>query len=378
MPSPASGPYKSRLLNLIAENYYQFLDNWGLAWRQVQFSTATAIQTAFYSVYSVFESLINGKQQLQFTPQNSQPQLNASPASQLGEADRLILETLAIAKLEVKRSKRIKIVPETIKAIACCRQTQKIVLVGEDHEIFDQLSWTQQVKLRQLILRKVAILEKQRKPIVSFPKPKVVSTAITIAQNYTTAITRQTQELRITLAQTWKTNSTDLTLYTSENHSLQTSVSASLHQVQAVIWAAIDYFFFKDHNEQLNLPPQAEKLISGKPQKYIPPTGKIQPLTPSQKVMQISAPKIEKNLEKGLTISPVHVSMMSDACKYFDPSKESDQQEVANCVQTEATAVGYVKHPLERVLEWVDRVLYWVEETLIQAWAWVKQHWSHH
>jgi hypothetical protein len=35
--------------------------------------------------------------------------------------------------------------------------------------------------------------------------------------------------------------------------------------------------------------------------------------------------------------------------------------------------VGYVKHPLEKVLEWVDRVIFWVEEAVIKAWEWVKQ-----
>ncbi|MBW4620797.1 MAG: hypothetical protein KME17_15755 [Cyanosarcina radialis HA8281-LM2] len=42
-------------------------------------------------------------------------------------------------------------------------------------------------------------------------------------------------------------------------------------------------------------------------------------------------------------------------------------------VETEATPVGYIKHPLERVLQWLDRAMLWLEETTIAIWQWVKR-----
>jgi hypothetical protein len=42
-------------------------------------------------------------------------------------------------------------------------------------------------------------------------------------------------------------------------------------------------------------------------------------------------------------------------------------------VETEATPVGYIKHPLERVLQWLDRAMLWLEETAIAIWHWVNR-----
>ncbi|MEA5538857.1 hypothetical protein VB834_07415 [Limnoraphis robusta Tam1] len=383
MSSPASGPFKSRLLNLIVENYQQFLDSCGLTWRQVQFSTSTTVQTVMYSVYSLLESLVKGKKRLGSTQQPQSPQLKEAQASQkqLDGVDQPIIDIVTIAIAMVKGSPRLKVDPNSVQAIACQVKTKKLVLVGAEQQILDVLSWRERVKLSQLISREVAdlsSLRKREKSPQSSQLQTLLSGAMTTAQKYTTAITRQTEELGITLAQAWKTSASDLTVYTPENHSMQTSVTANFHQVQAVIWAAIDYFFFKDHNQQLNLPSPPENLIAGKPQpqKFIPPTGKIQPLTTSQTVVKIGQRKSQNFSEKGLTTSPAYGLIMSDACKYLDTSSKSDRQEESNCVQTEARAVGYVKHPLEKVLEWVDRVIFWVEEAVIKAWEWVKQKWT--
>ena len=33
-----------------------------------------------------------------------------------------------------------------------------------------------------------------------------------------------------------------------------------------------------------------------------------------------------------------------------------------NWVETEAKTTGYIKHPLVRVLEWLDTAIHWLEE----------------
>ena len=406
MSSPASGPYKSRLLNLMVENYQQFLDHWGLTWRQVQFSTRTTVQTVMYSVYSLFQTLVKGKKRLQSTQPPQSPQLNAAQASpkQQGEFDQLIVDLLIIAREEVKRSRRLKVHPDLVQAIACQRQTKKLVLVGTNQQILDVLSWRQRVKLRLYISRS--------EPSSQSSPEQTVFSAITIAQNYTHAITHTTEELGITLRQAWQTSAKDLTVHTPKNQSIQTA-SANFNQVQAVIWAAIDYFFFKDYNSQLNSESQPEKVLSGSPQN--------QQLTPQPRKSQspilansrltwalTSARKLEKHSAESLTTSPGYGLIMSDAIKY----SETDDCAVAvrprsfqvrqllqvgepaqrtalttcrrnspnrndtgspECLSAEATAVGYVKHPLEKVLEWLDRVLFWVEEAVIRAWEWIKQ-----
>jgi hypothetical protein len=36
-------------------------------------------------------------------------------------------------------------------------------------------------------------------------------------------------------------------------------------------------------------------------------------------------------------------------------------------IETNATAIGYVKHPLEKILEWLDHVILWLEEMLVRV-----------
>ena len=40
-------------------------------------------------------------------------------------------------------------------------------------------------------------------------------------------------------------------------------------------------------------------------------------------------------------------------------------------IETPATAIGYVKHPLEKLLEWLDRAMLWLEKVLVRVWQWI-------
>ncbi|MGB7443605.1 MAG: hypothetical protein WA919_21280 [Coleofasciculaceae cyanobacterium] len=42
-------------------------------------------------------------------------------------------------------------------------------------------------------------------------------------------------------------------------------------------------------------------------------------------------------------------------------------------IETQATPTGYVKHPLEQVLGWLDRVMLWIEELFIKVWRWFQR-----
>ena len=42
-------------------------------------------------------------------------------------------------------------------------------------------------------------------------------------------------------------------------------------------------------------------------------------------------------------------------------------------IETQATPTGYVKHPLERLLGWLDRGMVWFEELFAKIWRWVKR-----
>lgn len=45
-------------------------------------------------------------------------------------------------------------------------------------------------------------------------------------------------------------------------------------------------------------------------------------------------------------------------------------------IEAEAKSLGYVQHPLERVLGWLDRAMLWLEEKIIQIGQWLQQLWG--
>jgi hypothetical protein len=51
---------------------------------------------------------------------------------------------------------------------------------------------------------------------------------------------------------------------------------------------------------------------------------------------------------------------------------DTDIEPAPDWIETQATPTGYVKHPLERLLEWLDVAMLWLEELVIKVWRWVK------
>ncbi len=52
-------------------------------------------------------------------------------------------------------------------------------------------------------------------------------------------------------------------------------------------------------------------------------------------------------------------------------SQGSQIDHAPDWIETPATAVGYVKHPLEKLLEWLDRAMLWLEKVLVRVWQWI-------
>ncbi|NEO92582.1 MAG: hypothetical protein F6K56_21015 [Moorea sp. SIO3G5] len=54
---------------------------------------------------------------------------------------------------------------------------------------------------------------------------------------------------------------------------------------------------------------------------------------------------------------------------------DSDVEPNHDWIETEATPEGYIKHPLERVLEWLDITILWIEELVVKIWRLLQRLW---
>jgi|GEM_PF-6764502 len=59
-------------------------------------------------------------------------------------------------------------------------------------------------------------------------------------------------------------------------------------------------------------------------------------------------------------------SQLSTECQPTTPEFTPDW------IETPATQVGYIKHPLERLLEWFDRIMFWIEKQIANLWHWLQ------
>jgi hypothetical protein len=55
---------------------------------------------------------------------------------------------------------------------------------------------------------------------------------------------------------------------------------------------------------------------------------------------------------------------------------KTDIEPKPDWIETNATDIGYVLHPLEQLLTWFDRVMLWLEEILLKTFQWVQRLWQ--
>jgi hypothetical protein len=56
------------------------------------------------------------------------------------------------------------------------------------------------------------------------------------------------------------------------------------------------------------------------------------------------------------------------------PNSDTHLDPSPDWIETSATPTGYVKHPLEQLLEWLDRGMVWLEEQVAKVWQWFTRH----
>lgn len=56
-----------------------------------------------------------------------------------------------------------------------------------------------------------------------------------------------------------------------------------------------------------------------------------------------------------------------------DSAPNTDLQPSPDWIEAKVTTTGYVKHPLEKVLEAIDHAMLWLEEFALKVWGWVKR-----
>lgn len=92
---------------------------------------------------------------------------------------------------------------------------------------------------------------------------------------------------------------------------------------------------------------------------------KPRPLVQSKKEVLVSDSRTSSSAEKTTIATLPSAGVHSSSIWNADP--------IADWIETKATITGYVKHPLEILLEWLDLAILWLEELAIRVWKWLLQ-----
>lgn len=117
----------------------------------------------------------------------------------------------------------------------------------------------------------------------------------------------------------------------------------------------------QDDSSNSPVPSQLPRVSGAKPAKFLPtkkPTS-----WPGRQPNRVAPSKLAKTKKPWEKVVPLTESETEDFTLDTSP----------DWVETQATPVGYVKHPLETILAWLDRAVLWLEELLARIWRWLQR-----
>jgi hypothetical protein len=320
-PQPNSATrYQSNLLNFLNRQSLRLRDQSSLWWRQLQLTMRWGGQIALYPIYALFQTGRLAAQQLRqsFQPEESAIPLPTEPAT----------VNLAIG--------------------------DRPQLAAPTRWFYQLMDWVQQGPLaHQLDWFDETALVAQARPEWSQPHLGRLSNHGLIRLDGVTNFD-------------WQTWGNPLPQTSPFTHWLK---------------AAIAYFFGRTTPTLSAAPPPAKladpwdfTLDDANPIEFDP---EFDPDAPP-----ITAPTVEWHITGRATATPLPAATPQAVLPSNAQSRANTQPNLTwanvfahdlttTLIETIATPIGYVKHPLERLLGWLDQALLWLETQIDHLWQWI-------
>lgn len=402
----SSGRYQSRLFNFVRQQSLRLTEQCDRTFRHLQVSVNWGMQLVLYPVYVLFKS-------------------KPAPGKQFDKTVQQTWAQLQDANLAEEFSQKLH--PDDTNSQPQRTPTADTPICGEPlRGMSSPLEYgSYSYPPLTFVDRSIADLESKYLAPVS-------KTAITLVQRSWELVLRAQTQLISLFGGT----------ESAHNKSPTNVTDAYTLRIQALIWAAVNYFFGRRSEKQLgqttpinNLELQAgsarrgllpRKIISSKvPSAQLPPqltsfdvdpwltlndlfgepelegepsTQHISGLS-NQTMSQIagSTNSVCSSKLSGYSVwsNRIYLQRLSQLKQAFglvkrqtikgmavagkstspgDSNQPSTQLKPApGWIETNATMMGYAKHPLEQLLDWLDRVMLYLEDFSIVVWRWIQQ-----
>ncbi|MGB3535466.1 MAG: hypothetical protein WBA13_18355 [Microcoleaceae cyanobacterium] len=424
--------YKSRVFNAVSQQYRAFLDRCDKAYaplrdragRQIRITASHATQILLYPFYVLLQGTRLIGKQLKAQTNIGIPQLNDTVKTQNSDANELIeeiLHRLAPTTPQIK-----------LQGIANRLDTQELVLVTSPNQTLYPLPPSQQKNIQKQIikiLKPASGKTPQLQPAIPamgliLPVYCVLSQATGWVQASPIAV-RMNLFGESTLAQVETISDINSAVIPSAHSTPQLIAESSPSSIQGLIKAAIHYFFNKPIAELNGIEEQYPSILTSAEnagaiagdEKYYSILPQAEQKTPQptsgiwQRMQHSSFPLFagigvggflvaaslgKYILEEETKISPVKLTNPNILTQHppeggltkanvsgkIESNINAMQLEAARLqpayseiatdnIETTVTSVEYIKHPLEKLLEWLDGAIYWVEESFLKVQNWI-------
>jgi hypothetical protein len=377
-PPPAtSGRYQSQLLNFLNRQGQRLRDQSELWLRQLKLTTLWGGQIALYPIYAVFQAARIATRQLGTQMQRVLHQLRPVPAV---SADRAILAVLQGLDYPA-------ISHQNIQSIASSRATRQLVLVTDQQASLDCLTPNQQQQIQHRIVAELATYWQlwrrwqQHCAIRQLPTAATRSAAIAPLGDrpHLAAPTRLFYQLMAWMQHSplaYQLNWFDETQWNESPHQdwfqphlgqLPTDALIRLDGVTNFDWRSWAQSARSDQHPVYR--PVALWLQAAI--RYF--FGRSTPSLPAAQGM----PELAATHHRARIAPAAH--RVSQFAAVPEPPQLADHtwakvfaNDTTTWIDTTATPIGYVQHPLERVLSWLDQALLWCETQADRLREWLQ------
>lgn len=383
-----SGRFQSRMLSQLSQQTLRWKDRAARWWRQTQVTAAWSTQILLYPVYAVFQTGRLLGRQLGQTVQQMRPRLQAvrravqtitQPEREVPtslKADTTIYKTLrAVEELGLVLSPATaepaiaEQTSATLQGIASLLSSRSLVLVSEPNGILDILTPAQQARLQRQIIWELADygrsallagkpphrqLAPQRPPLPLPPLVAQDTMALPVQVFY--RLMGWVQRGPVAIAAN-VFDETTLALYFPSAADLESEAIAELEQQ----WLA-----FPDLLDQHKIASAGQALADLVADLSTDLAADVATET-------IQGDRVPASAETAIVHTPAGLASLG-ARSHPDDLEEIAiaRHRIETYIETQSTLVGYEKHPLERVLAWLDQKMLWVEKKFVAVWNWLR------
>jgi len=429
MSSASDRRYQSRLFNFVHQQARRVSDQCDRAFRHLQVATTWGVQVLLYPIYLLFQSSELAGKQMQSSVQQSWPELQPNDTNSQPQtpptADTPIQRVLLLVN-DLSSEEAIANIPTTktlpfflsatlrfkfftvatpsasscntvVRGIATQLSNRTLVLITAQNEILDIFTPQQQQKIQERIIGEVAnywhFVPPSSPPLVLFSDQALAFLDRTVAElessrlapvsEVAIALAHRSWELvelvktRLTVSLSGKVQLDDTRYSAVDPDPAQTHT----FRIQALIWAAIDYFFGNRGRSELGQTTPTDRTLKlpagSKPRrKRLPHRGSASKLPKAQLPSRTQV--VNADVDPWLTFSDLFGDPSEGEIEISRQSSSQGTQieSAPEWIETHATVMGYVKHPLEQLLKWLDRAVLWLEELVVRVLQWVQQLWQ--